>query len=129
MQQDLGEEDSLLVALAGHGVQFRGESESYFCPADARLADRKTLIPLGEVYKELEASGAGMKVLLVDACRNDPQSDNSRARAVVRPSSRARVARARTMQRTRYESHAIRTNAVTRTLEMLLLARPFDLWS
>jgi formylglycine-generating enzyme required for sulfatase activity len=81
--QDLAENDGVLVALAGHGVQFVGDPESYFCPADAKLADKSTLIPLGEVYKELEACGAGMKVLLVDACRNDPQSDNSRARAVV----------------------------------------------
>jgi formylglycine-generating enzyme required for sulfatase activity len=81
--QDLAENDGVLVALAGHGVQFVGDPESYFCPADARLADKSTLIPLGEVYKELEACGAGMKVLLVDACRNDPRSDNSRARAVV----------------------------------------------
>src|SRR5262249_51527301 len=27
------EQDSILVALAGHGIQFRGEAESYFCPA------------------------------------------------------------------------------------------------
>ena len=81
--QDLNEKDQVLIALAGHGVQFVGDPESYFCPADARLADRSSLIPLGEVYKELEACGAGMKVLLVDACRNDPQSDNSRSRSVV----------------------------------------------
>src|SRR5262249_57767374 len=38
---------------------------------------------VGEVDEEVEVCGAGLKVLLVDACRNDPQSDNSRARAVV----------------------------------------------
>jgi hypothetical protein len=81
--EDLEEEDSVLVALAGHGVQFRGESESYFCPADARLADKRTLLALSAVYKALEACRAGLKVLLVDACRNDPQSENSRARSVV----------------------------------------------
>jgi formylglycine-generating enzyme required for sulfatase activity len=81
--RDLDEGDSVLIALAGHGVQFRGEDESYFCPADARLADKSTLIPLSAVYKALESSGAGLKLLLVDACRNDPQSENSRARSVV----------------------------------------------
>ena len=81
--QDLNEKDQVLIALAGHGVQFKGDPESYFCPADAKLADKSSLIPLGEVYKALEDCGAGMKVLLVDACRNDPQSDNSRARSVV----------------------------------------------
>jgi membrane-associated protease RseP (regulator of RpoE activity) len=76
-------EDIVLVALAGHGVQFRGDPEHYFCPADTHLTDKSTLIALGEFYKELEASGAGLKVLLVDACRNDPLSDNSRSRTVV----------------------------------------------
>jgi formylglycine-generating enzyme len=83
MLQDMEEEDSVLVALAGHGVQFRGDAESYFCPADARLADRTTLISLNTIYKELEACRAGLKVLLVDACRNDPQSANSRGREEV----------------------------------------------
>jgi formylglycine-generating enzyme required for sulfatase activity len=81
--QGLDEHDSILVALAGHGIQFRGEAESYFCPAATKLSDRATLIPLAELYKELERSKAGLKLLLVDACRNDPQSDNSRARAEV----------------------------------------------
>jgi hypothetical protein len=78
-----GEADSVLVALAGHGVQFRGQEENFFCPSDTKLADRKSLIPLSEVYKALEECPAGLKLLLVDACRNDPQVDNSRARAEV----------------------------------------------
>jgi hypothetical protein len=81
--EDLGENDSVLVALAGHGVQFRGDNENYFCPTDAKLGDKTTLVALGEMYRMLEAAGAGLKVLLVDACRNDPQMDNSRARATV----------------------------------------------
>jgi hypothetical protein len=56
--RDLDEDDSVLIALAGHGVQFRGDDESYFCPADARLADKSTLIPLSVVCRALEASGA-----------------------------------------------------------------------
>jgi TPR repeat protein len=76
-------DDSLVVALAGHGVQFQGEGESYFCPADARLADKSTLVPLSEVYKALENCHASLKLLLVDACRNDPQGQNSRDRQIV----------------------------------------------
>ncbi|MGA7497274.1 MAG: caspase family protein, partial [Isosphaeraceae bacterium] len=87
------EGDSVLIALAGHGVQFQGENESYFCPADARLADKSTLIPLSEIYKALENSRAGLKVLLVDACRNDPQSQNSRDREVVKLESVTRPQR------------------------------------
>ena len=90
---EMDEDDSVLVALAGHGVQFQGENESYFCPADARLADKSTLIPLSEIYKALENSRAGLKVLLVDACRNDPQSQNSRSREVVKLESVTRPQR------------------------------------
>jgi WD40 repeat protein len=71
--------DSIVVAFAGHGVQFEGEDEHYFCPADAKLGDKEnTLIRLPEVYKELSDCQAGFKLLLVDACRNDPVSDFSR---------------------------------------------------
>jgi formylglycine-generating enzyme required for sulfatase activity len=81
--RDLEPADSVVVAFAGHGVQFAGEKSTYFCPADAKLADRSTLIPLDDVYRELEASKAGLKMLLVDACRNDPRTKNSRSRAEV----------------------------------------------
>src|SRR4029077_13180067 len=37
-------EDTLIVALAGHGVQLGPESDSYFLPADAQLKDPSTLI-------------------------------------------------------------------------------------
>jgi TPR repeat protein len=90
---EMDEDDLVLIALAGHGVQFQGENESYFCPADARLADKSTLIPLSEIYKALENSRAGLKVLLVDACRNDPQSQNSRDREVVKLESVTRPQR------------------------------------
>ena len=81
--QDLEPADSVVAAFAGHGVQFAGEKSTYFCPADAKLADRSTLIPLDDVYRELEASKAGLKLLLVNACRNDPRTKNSRSRAEV----------------------------------------------
>ncbi|MXI63730.1 hypothetical protein, partial [Mycobacterium tuberculosis] len=41
---------------------------------------KKSMIPLGELFHELGESGAGVKLLLVDACRNEPQSDRGRAR-------------------------------------------------
>jgi hypothetical protein len=72
--------DSVIVALAGHGVQFPNDQASYFCGSDARLSNKSTLISLDEIYQQLDRCGAGLKLLLVDACRNDPQSDNSRAR-------------------------------------------------
>lgn len=76
---DRSADDTVLVAFAGHGVHFGDDKNSYFCPADALLEDRSTLIPLADVYAVLEKCRAGVKVLLVDACRNDPFKDPTRA--------------------------------------------------
>lgn len=77
------EGDTVVVALAGHGVQFRGAEQSYFCPADARLTDKETLLSFQELYAALKECRATRKLLLIDACRNDPQSALSRSRATV----------------------------------------------
>jgi tetratricopeptide (TPR) repeat protein len=71
--------DTVLVAFAGHGLAFRGDDDNYFCPADAEPLTKKNLLALGEVYKQLEGCKAGLKLLLVDACRNDPFQDKTRA--------------------------------------------------
>jgi len=75
----LGPADSVIVAFSGHGVQRKGESENYFCPLDADLQDllkappeRKSLVSLSEVYARLGKCKAGRKLLLADACRNQP---------------------------------------------------------
>jgi TPR repeat protein/uncharacterized caspase-like protein len=70
--------DSVIVAFAGHGVEFRGSGDNFFCPMDAALSDKQTLVSLNEVYKELEQCQAGFRLLLADACRNDPVADHSR---------------------------------------------------
>jgi hypothetical protein len=75
---------TLIVALSGHGVQFEGKKGNFFCPLDARLAEPETLISLDEVYQQLDACNAHRKLLLVDACRNNPQSNLARSRAVVK---------------------------------------------
>ncbi len=66
--------DLLLVGLAGHGLQFEGDADAYFCPSDGRPFKKEadTLVSLKAVYEGLDGSFAGMKVLLVDACRDDP---------------------------------------------------------
>ncbi|MDA1230842.1 MAG: SUMF1/EgtB/PvdO family nonheme iron enzyme [Planctomycetota bacterium] len=79
---ELNTDDTLLLAFSGHGVQFKDETNAYFCPMDANLKDRKTLISLTDVYDMLadpKKCKAQTKVLLVDACRNDPQSNLSKA--------------------------------------------------
>jgi len=86
--EDRNANDTMIVALAGHGVQFAGDEEHYFCPADAKLNDRKnTLLAISEVYAALKECKAGFKLLLVDACRNDPQSAVSRSRPEVKLNS------------------------------------------
>jgi CHAT domain-containing protein len=71
-------DDTVLVALAGHGMQAtikvggRDRDESFFCPADAQFNDNSTLISLPALFADLDGCGAGVKLLLVDACRNDP---------------------------------------------------------
>jgi Tfp pilus assembly protein PilF len=76
-------EDFLIVALAGHGVEIGPASDSYFLPADADLKDPATLINIKAIKEEIEQSQAGRKLLLVDACRNDPEADNARGLGVV----------------------------------------------
>jgi TPR repeat protein len=68
-------EDTVLIAFAGHGLQFQGQKDAYFCPQDARpfAEHSNTLVSLAQVYSKLEQSYAGIKMLLVDACRNDPK--------------------------------------------------------
>jgi WD40 repeat protein len=74
--------DTLLIAFAGHGVQFRGSNVQFLCPADANLKDpQNTLLRVDEVYQQLQRSRAGFRLLLADACRNDPSVDLSRSAA------------------------------------------------
>ena len=85
--QFLKSDDLVLVALTGHGVQYEltsGDKKTgkfYFCPADADVSKLKSakeitaannLLDLAELYQNLERCKAGGKLLLVDACRNDP---------------------------------------------------------
>ena len=82
----IGDKDTLIVALAGHGVQFAGDEKSYFCPADADLNDpsHSRLLAISEIYGKLKNCGAQRKLLIVDACRNDPVSKLSRSREVLK---------------------------------------------
>ncbi|MCA9129784.1 MAG: SUMF1/EgtB/PvdO family nonheme iron enzyme [Planctomycetales bacterium] len=84
---NLGRDDVVLITLSGHGVQFEdikgaGKTPSfYFCPADAtitgiktanQITERNHLLPLEELYAQLAKCNATTKLLIVDACRNDP---------------------------------------------------------
>jgi uncharacterized caspase-like protein len=76
-----GSDDLVLIALSGHGVQSKVKGkereDNYFCPADAQLNDAATLLSLSGLLRDLDDCGAGVKLLLVDACRNDPRLGRS----------------------------------------------------
>jgi len=77
--------DLILVGLAGHGIQPLGSDSAYFCPRDANptitagkgndpsfAAEPDTLLSIDALLITLDNSGVGQKLLLMDACRNDP---------------------------------------------------------
>jgi uncharacterized caspase-like protein len=73
--EDLRAEDSVLIAFSGHGVHLKDLKEKglHFCPQGSDLAKPETLVSLNEVYEQLDKHcKAGVKLLVVDACRNDP---------------------------------------------------------
>jgi TPR repeat protein len=74
-------DDVVLVALAGHGLSLRNRKtdsdESFFCPSDTETGDPGSMIGLNDLFAQLDACGAGVKLLLVDACRNDPTAGRS----------------------------------------------------
>ncbi|HUY33152.1 MAG TPA: SUMF1/EgtB/PvdO family nonheme iron enzyme [Pirellulales bacterium] len=61
----------LLIAFSGHGVHL-GKT-SYLCPTEARIEHPETLVSLDAVYEKLNESPATLKLVMVDACRNDPR--------------------------------------------------------
>jgi len=80
----LTKEDIVLIAVAGHGQQLSIErggkkhDEPFFCPRDAVLSDPNTLLNLSTLIERLADRGAGINLLLVDACRNDPDPTRGR---------------------------------------------------
>ena len=87
--QGATKQDLMIVGLAGHGLQPAGSDDSYFCPSDAlplvkegRPVDPTRLISLGEILAQMSDAGIGHKLVLVDACRNDPSVRSARHRGL-----------------------------------------------
>jgi formylglycine-generating enzyme required for sulfatase activity len=96
-------QDSLLIALVGHGLNRKikvkdaegrevERDTGFFCPMNADIRDTKTMISLDELYAKLERSRAGLKVMLVDACRDNPTEGNTGAIPFAPPPVPASVA-------------------------------------
>ncbi|MDF1656600.1 MAG: SUMF1/EgtB/PvdO family nonheme iron enzyme [Verrucomicrobiales bacterium] len=65
-----------LVFFAGHGVQMKGEN--FLIPVDAEMT-RDYEVPdetlsMNLIMEGLETAGAGLNLLILDCCRNDPFS-------------------------------------------------------
>lgn len=65
---------TLIFYYAGHGVQLDGKN--YLVPVDARMANpdrvQRETIQVKEVIDKFNDSSAAVRVLMLDACRNDP---------------------------------------------------------
>ena len=77
-----------MVYYAGHGVQLAGEN--YLVPVDARISSEPDLINgslrLVDVMATLEAIPSRMRIVILDACRNNPfpsLNDAGRGLAIV----------------------------------------------
>ena len=68
--------DLIVLGFSGHGVHLDGKS--YLCPGEAQVDRPTTLVSLDEVYDRLQKCPASFKLLLVDACRNDPRRDGEK---------------------------------------------------
>ena len=84
--------DVALVFYAGHGLEVNGTN--YLMPVDARLASdtrvRFEMVPLDDVLASTE--GAGLRVVILDACRNNPLARSMRRSARTRSASRGSFA-------------------------------------
>jgi formylglycine-generating enzyme required for sulfatase activity len=81
--RDKSTSDSVLIAFAGHGVQFKGDDDNFFCPRDAIVDNRDTLVSMTDVYRRLNECKARTKLLFSDACRNDPLLAASRGLQII----------------------------------------------
>jgi len=77
--------DAALVYYAGHGIQYQGLN--YLMPVDARLEDEYSinyeLTRIDDVLFAL-SKARGVKILILDACRNNPLAERLSSRGMKR---------------------------------------------
>ncbi|RYH08424.1 caspase family protein [Tropicimonas sp. IMCC6043] len=80
--RDLTPEDTALFYFAGHGVQIG--RQNYLIPVDAQAGDEEALVAasvrLDAVLRAMELR-AGARVVILDACRNNPFLEGSSSRS------------------------------------------------
>lgn len=76
----LNQDSTALVYYAGHGIQSNGRN--YLIPVDAKLKSERALrfesMLLNDILEELDLSGARTKLVILDACRNNPFERSTR---------------------------------------------------
>ncbi len=70
---DLAEEgDFLFLAMAGHGIE-TSEGQARFCPVEASTQNLlSTTLPISDIFEDIGRCKATYKLMLIDACRDDP---------------------------------------------------------
>ncbi len=72
--EEAGPGATAVVYYAGHGVQLDGSN--YILPVDAKLGKdleaTKEAVSLSDILKRLDATGATTKIVILDACRDNP---------------------------------------------------------
>jgi uncharacterized caspase-like protein len=83
--------DTAMFFYAGHGIQYRGTN--YLMPVDARMDDEISityeLLRIDDVMFSLERA-RGVKLLVLDACRNNPLLDRLVRRGTTRDAAVSR---------------------------------------
>ena len=68
----------VVIGFSGHGV--KANRRSYLCTTEARLDEPdETMLAIDKVYERLQRCPAAFKLMMVDACRNDPRLPGSKA--------------------------------------------------
>ena len=66
--------DAVVFFYAGHGIQVRGMN--YFVPVEADVADQAdvnySLISIEQVSKALDVAPRGIRIMILDTCRDNP---------------------------------------------------------
>ena len=84
-REEADKADWAMIYFAGHGIEIN--RVNYLVPTDARLLDDRDVTTETVSYEELLATVGGAKALrliVLDACRNNPFKDRMRRMAVVR---------------------------------------------
>ena len=70
---DLAKEgDILVIVMTGHGIE-ANDGQSRFCSVETQPDNLlTTTVPINEIFEAVERSKATFKLMMIDACRDDP---------------------------------------------------------